>query len=204
MRILVLDNYDSFTYNLVQSLGELGASPVVRRNDRITVAQALEDDYQAMVISPGPGRPEEAGISVELVRACGGARPLLGVCLGHQAIATAFGGRVIPAPELKHGKTGQVDHDGSGLFHGLSSPLTVMRYHSLIVDPESLPGELEVTATGVGEREIQAMRHRDAPVFGVQFHPESVGTAEGNALLGNFLRLAAGATGLRKSSSATD
>ncbi len=189
--ILVLDNYDSFTWNLVQYLGELGAEPLVRRNDALTVADALDLGPAAIVISPGPGVPSGAGISVPLVRAAAGRGiPLLGVCLGHQAIGEAFGGTVIRASRPMHGKATGVRHDGTGLFAGLPVPLSVMRYHSLVVDPASLPSGLEVTAwsaePGAGE-EVMALRHRQAPIQGVQFHPESVATTGGRQLLGNFL-----------------
>lgn len=187
--ILVLDNYDSFTYNLVQYLGELGAEPEVRRNDKVTVADVQRMKPEGIVISPGPGVPEDAGISVHLVQSVERI-PILGVCLGHQAIGVAFGGRVHVADRLMHGKTSPVVHEGKGLFDGLPSPLTAMRYHSLLVDPESLPDELEITAwtadrpNGV---EIMGLKHRSRPVYGVQFHPESVGTAEGKQLIRNFL-----------------
>ncbi|MHB1924949.1 MAG: anthranilate synthase component II [Acidimicrobiales bacterium] len=183
-RVLVVDNYDSFVYNLVQEMGELGAEPVVFRNDRITVdeARALEPD--GMVISPGPGRPEGAGASMELIRALAGTVPILGVCLGHQAIGAVYGGRIVHAPELMHGKTSAVHHDGAGWLAGLPSPFTATRYHSLMV--EALPDELEVTAR-TADGTVMAMRHRDLEVEGVQFHPESILTTEGPRLLGNFL-----------------
>jgi anthranilate synthase/aminodeoxychorismate synthase-like glutamine amidotransferase len=178
--LLVLDNYDSFTFNLVQYLGELGAEPSVARNNRISVPEALARRPDAIVISPGPCTPGEAGIAVELIRAAAVERiPVLGVCLGHQAIAEAFGGRVVRASRQMHGKTTDVVHDEGELFAGIPSPVTAMRYHSLIVSPESVPGE-----------EIMALRHRSAPVWGVQFHPESVGTTAGKRLLVNFLGLA--------------
>ena len=194
--LLVLDNYDSFTYNLVQYAGELGADPVVRRNDAVSVIEALALAPSAIVISPGPGTPSEAGISVPLVRGAAAAGvPLLGVCLGHQAIGEAFGGRVVRAQRLMHGKTTMVAHAGHELFEGLSSPFEAMRYHSLVVAPAGLPGELEVTAWSndrpVGD-EIMALCHRELPVYGVQFHPESVGTRAGKRILANFLGLAAG------------
>jgi anthranilate synthase component II len=189
--ILVIDNYDSFTYNLVQYLGELGAEPVVKRNDEFTVAELGDMEPEAIVISPGPGTPAEAGVSVEAIRAFGASVPTLGVCLGHQAIAEAYGGRVIRAPQLMHGKTSQVRHTGRDLFEGLDSPLEVMRYHSLTVEAGSLPPELEVLAWGADDStEIHAMRHREHPVWGVQFHPESVMTQSGKEMLGNFLRMA--------------
>jgi anthranilate synthase/aminodeoxychorismate synthase-like glutamine amidotransferase len=190
--ILVLDNYDSFTYNLVQYLGELGAEPHVVRNDALTVEQALGLGPRAIVISPGPGKPSDAGISIPLIRAAAGVVPLLGVCLGHQGIGEAFGGQVIRAGRLMHGKTTSIQHRGIELFAGLPSPLTVMRYHSLVVAGEGFPAELEITAWS-GDRpegqEIMALRHRRHPVFGVQFHPESIATDAGKRLLENFLSL---------------
>jgi anthranilate synthase component 2 len=192
--LLVLDNYDSFTYNLVQYFGDLGVEPVVYRNDALTVDQALGLAPQAIVISPGPGTPARAGISVPLVRAAAAERiPLLGVCLGHQAIGEAFGGRVVRAGRLMHGKTTAVSHAGEELFRGIQNPLTVMRYHSLVVSPEALPVELEVTAWSADRptgSEIMALRHRVLPVWGVQFHPESIATDQGRDLLKNFLSLA--------------
>jgi anthranilate synthase component II len=191
--LLVLDNYDSFTYNLVQYAGELGADPVVYRNDALTPEQALGLGPDAIIISPGPCTPAEAGISVPLVRAAAGVVPVLGVCLGHQAIGAAFGGKVVRADRLMHGKTTQVDHTGHPLFEGIPSPVEVMRYHSLVVSRAGLPEELEVTAWS-GDRapgqEIMALCHRSLPVFGVQFHPESVATQQGKRLLANFLALA--------------
>ena len=191
--LLVLDNYDSFTYNLVQYAGELGAEPVVYRNDALTVEAALALQPKAILISPGPCTPREAGVSVPLVRAAAGSRvPVLGVCLGHQAIGEAFGGCVVRADRLMHGKTTMVRHTGHPLFRDISVPFEVMRYHSLVVSPEGLPHELEVTAWSddrpVGS-EIMALCHRSVPVFGVQFHPESVATKEGKRLLANFLEL---------------
>jgi anthranilate synthase component 2 len=192
--LLVLDNYDSFTYNLVQYAGELGADPVVYRNDALSVEAALALRPDAIVISPGPCTPREAGISVPLVRAAAGRVPLLGVCLGHQAIGEAFGGSVVRAERLMHGKTTMVSHTGHPLFDGIAAPFEVMRYHSLVVSPRALPAELEVSAWSddrpAGE-EIMALCHRTVPVFGVQFHPESVATPDGKRLLANFLRLAA-------------
>ncbi|HYC33330.1 MAG TPA: aminodeoxychorismate/anthranilate synthase component II [Gemmatimonadales bacterium] len=193
--LLVLDNYDSFTYNLVQYAGELGADPVVYRNDALTVEAALALGPDAIVISPGPCTPADAGISVALVRAAAGRVPLLGVCLGHQAIGEAFGGRVVRADRLMHGKTTMVSHAGHGLFRSVSTPFEVMRYHSLVVSPEGLPAELEVTAWSDDRApgaEIMALCHRTLPVFGVQFHPESVATRDGKRILANFLELAAG------------
>ena len=191
--ILVLDNYDSFTYNLVQYVGDLGAEPVVYRNDALTVPEVLDLDPEAIVISPGPGVPASAGISIPLIKATGGSIPILGVCLGHQAIGEAFGGRVVRASRLMHGKTTDVVHTGEGLFRTLPQPLRVMRYHSLVIAPGSLPAELEVTAWSsdrpTGE-EIMAVQHRSLPVYGVQFHPESIATQAGRELLRNFLNLA--------------
>ena len=192
--LLVLDNYDSFTYNIVQYAGELGVSPEVYRNDALTVSKALALGPQAVIVSPGPCTPSEAGISVALVRAAGEAGiPVLGVCLGHQAIGAAFGGDVVRADRLMHGKTTEVEHIGSGVFAGVPSPLTVMRYHSLVIHPDSVPDTLQVTAWSGDRpagREIMGVRHRDLPVEGVQFHPESVGTPLGRTLLANFLKSA--------------
>jgi anthranilate synthase/aminodeoxychorismate synthase-like glutamine amidotransferase len=186
--ILLLDNYDSFTYNLAQYLGELGCQVEVHRNDRISVAQIAQRNPERIVISPGPCTPEEAGISVELVQKLAGKIPILGVCLGHQAIGAAFGGKIIRAPKLFHGKTSQIRHDGSGVFRGLPNPFTATRYHSLIVERKSLPAELQVTAE-TDEDIIMGMQHRNYPLMGVQFHPESVLTDSGKQLLKNFLSL---------------
>jgi anthranilate synthase/aminodeoxychorismate synthase-like glutamine amidotransferase len=190
--LLVLDNYDSFTYNLVQYAGELGAEPVVYRNDALTPDQALALAPDAIVVSPGPCTPSEAGISVALIRAAAGRVPVLGVCLGHQAIGEAFGGRVVRADRLMHGKTTEVTHDGREIFEGVPTPVRVMRYHSLVVSPAGLPPVLTVTAwssdRAAGE-EIMALRHRTLPVWGVQFHPESIGTDHGKTMLRNFLEL---------------
>jgi anthranilate synthase/aminodeoxychorismate synthase-like glutamine amidotransferase len=185
MRVLVLDNYDSFTYNLVQYLGELGADVEVVRNDHATVDELVVRGYHAIVISPGPCTPDESGISLEAVRRFPEAGiPTLGVCLGHQALAQAFGGRVV-RHEPVHGKTAEIEHDGRTIFAGLPSPLTVGRYHSLVVEPETLPEELEVSARGGGV--IQAIRHRTLPAEGIQFHPESVLTPQGMEILRSFL-----------------
>ena len=192
--LLVLDNYDSFTYNLVQYAGELGADPVVYRNDALSVEAALALQPSAIVISPGPGTPREAGISVPLVRAAAGRVPVLGVCLGHQAIGEAFGGDVVRAARLMHGKTTMVRHAGHPLFRDVPAPFEVMRYHSLVVSPDRLPAMLEVSAWSDDRpqgQEIMALCHRELPVYGVQFHPESVATPHGKRLLENFLRLAA-------------
>jgi anthranilate synthase component II len=192
--LLVLDNYDSFTYNLVQYAGELGADPIVYRNDALDVERALGLDPVAIVISPGPCTPREAGISAPLVRAAAAAGvPLLGVCLGHQSIGEAFGGRVVRAERLMHGKTTMVAHTGHPVFAGLPSPFEAMRYHSLVVSPEGLPSELEVTAWSADRaagQEIMGLCHRSLPVYGVQFHPESVGTVHGKRILSNFLTAA--------------
>ena len=186
--ILVIDNYDSFTYNLVQYLGELGAEPIVKRNDAITVEEVGALAPKAVVLSPGPGTPSTAGITVPLIRRWGRELPILGVCLGHQAIGEAYGGRVIRARHPMHGKTSRVQHDGTGLFRGLPAPLEVMRYHSLIVERATLPAELLVTAVAQDDSdEIHAMRHASHPVWGVQFHPESVMTQGGKTLIANFL-----------------
>ena len=190
--LLVLDNYDSFTYNLVQYAGELGAEPVVYRNDALTAEEALALEPEAIVISPGPCTPREAGISISLIQAAAGRVPVLGVCLGHQAIGQAFGGDVVRAERLMHGKTTMVAHNGHPLFDGIPSPVEVMRYHSLIVAPESLPRELQTIAWSSDRepgREIMGLAHRSYPVYGVQFHPESVATTEGKRLLANFLEL---------------
>jgi anthranilate synthase component II len=189
--ILVIDNYDSFTYNLVQFLGELGADLVVRRNDEIGVEEIGTLAPVAIVISPGPGVPADAGATVPVIRRWGATIPTLGVCLGHQAIAEAYGGKVVRAGKVMHGKTSMVRHDGRELFEGLPNPIEVMRYHSLVVQPDSLPAELEVTARAEDEPdEIHAFRHRIHPVWGVQFHPESIMTDRGRDLLRNFLNLA--------------
>jgi anthranilate synthase/aminodeoxychorismate synthase-like glutamine amidotransferase len=193
--ILVLDNYDSFTYNLVQYLGELGADPVVRRNDEITVEEIEAAAPRAIVISPGPGRPADAGVSIPVVRRFTGRCPILGVCLGHQALGEAFGGRIVRAERLMHGKTSPVAHAGQGIFADLPNPFPAMRYHSLVVDPGSVPAELEVTAWSADRAqgsEIMGLAHRAAPVFGVQFHPESVGTEEGMRIISNFLERVSG------------
>jgi anthranilate synthase component 2 len=189
--ILVIDNYDSFTYNLVQCLGELGAVPLVRRNDALSVDDVAAIAPRAIVISPGPGTPADAGVTVPVVRRWGSEVPILGVCLGHQAIGEAYGGRVVRARRVMHGKTSRIEHAGTGLFAGLPSPLEVMRYHSLVVERQSLPRELEVIARATDDPdEIHAVRHVEHPVWGVQFHPESVLTAHGTDIVRNFLRLA--------------
>jgi anthranilate synthase component 2 len=187
--ILVIDNYDSFTWNIVHYLRELGAAVGVVRNDEAGVAEAIGSGAAGFLISPGPGTPDDAGVSLELVAACAAARrPLLGVCLGHQAIAQHFGGSVERAGQVMHGKTCDVEHDGSGLFAGLPSPLVATRYHSLAVGADGLPECLAVNATA-GDGTVQGLRHRELPIHGVQFHPESIASEHGHALLGNFLRL---------------
>ncbi|HEX2700123.1 MAG TPA: aminodeoxychorismate/anthranilate synthase component II [Acidimicrobiales bacterium] len=191
-RVLVVDNYDSFVYNLVQYLGELGADPVVHRNDAITVDEAVALRPDAVVISPGPGRPRDAGISNAVIERLGPGTPLLGVCLGHQCIGEVFGGSVVRAPEIMHGKTSSVRHLGLGVMAGLSNPFEATRYHSLVVDPSSVPDVLEVTAE-TEDGVIMGLRHRTLPIEGVQFHPESILTGEGKALLANFLASAASA-----------
>lgn len=190
--LLLIDNYDSFTYNLFHYLGELGARVTVRRNDALTVEQALALRPDAIVISPGPCDPDRAGISLELVRAAAAVCPILGVCLGHQAIAQAFGGRIGRARQIMHGKLSEIEHGGQGLFEGLPSPFRATRYHSLVAEPESLPSCLMVTAR-TNDGVIMGIAHRERPIFGVQFHPESIETEHGHRLLGNFLaRVASG------------
>jgi anthranilate synthase component 2 len=190
-RVLVVDNYDSFTYNLVQYLGELGADPVVRRNDEVDLDGVEDLDPDAILISPGPGTPDDAGISMDVIREWGGRRPVLGVCLGHQAIGQVYGGTVVRAEEVMHGKTSLVHHDDVGVFEGLPSPFEATRYHSLVVDPASVPDELVVTArtrTDEGrDGVIMGLRHRELDVEGVQFHPESILTATGHQMLQRFL-----------------
>jgi anthranilate synthase/aminodeoxychorismate synthase-like glutamine amidotransferase len=190
--ILVLDNYDSFTYNLVQYLSELGAQVEVRRNDQVSVGEVAAMRPEKIVISPGPCTPREAGISIGLIRELAGKVPILGVCLGHQAIGEAFGGKVIRAKNLMHGKTSRIEHDGRTVFSGLPSPMTATRYHSLIVEEKSLPKELEISARATdrdGTSIIMGLRHKRLPVEGVQFHPESILTDQGKALVANFLAL---------------
>jgi anthranilate synthase component II len=188
--LLLVDNYDSFTYNLYQYLGELGADIRVIRNDEMTAEEALALRPERIVISPGPGTPDQAGISLELIRRAAGRVPLLGVCLGHQALGQAFGGRVVRAPTLMHGKTSPIHHDGRTVFAGLPDPFTATRYHSLIVERDSVPDCLEVSAWTVGGV-VMGLRHRSLPLEGVQFHPESILTASGKDLLRNFLCLGA-------------
>jgi anthranilate synthase component II len=190
LRVLLVDNYDSFTYNLYQYLGELGADMTVVRNDALTVEAALRRRDDRIVISPGPGTPDQAGISVALVRAAAGRVPVLGVCLGHQSLGQAYGGRVVRAPAPMHGKTSEIHHDGRGLFHGLPSPFVATRYHSLVVARDSVPACLEVTAW-TADGLVMGLRHREHALLGVQFHPESILTAPGKELLRNFLEVAA-------------
>jgi anthranilate synthase/aminodeoxychorismate synthase-like glutamine amidotransferase len=191
--ILLIDNYDSFTFNLVHFFGDLGAACVVKRNDAITPAEALALRPEAIVLSPGPCTPNEAGICLDLVTAAAGQLPILGVCLGHQAIGQAFGGKIIRAPAPVHGKTSPVHHAGSDLFAGLPDPFTATRYHSLIVEKSSLPEVLEATAF-TEDGIIMGLRHRTLPVFGVQFHPESIATSHGHEILANFLAIVRGET----------
>ena len=185
--VLVIDSYDSFVYNLVQYLGELGADPIVRRNDQLTVDEAIEMAPDGVLLSPGPGRPEESGIICEAVEAFAAAgTPVLGVCLGHQAIGYVYGADVVRAPQLMHGKTSPIEHEGAGVFAGLPSPLTATRYHSLVLDPDTVPDSLEVTAR-TADGIVMGVRHREFDVEGVQFHPESILTGCGHDLLQNFL-----------------
>ncbi len=190
-RVLLVDNYDSFVYNLVQELGELGADPLVFRNDAIDVEGIRRERPDAVVISPGPGRPEDAGISMEVVRRLAGELPILGVCLGHQCIGQVYGGAVVHAPRLMHGKTSRIHHCGTGVFAGLPDPFVATRYHSLVVTPASVPAELAVTAT-TSDGVVMGLRHRSLAVEGVQFHPESILTPSGPSFLDNFLAQVAG------------
>jgi anthranilate synthase/aminodeoxychorismate synthase-like glutamine amidotransferase len=187
--ILVIDNYDSFTYNLVQYLGELGAQPLVRRNNEVTLDEIAVLRPERIVISPGPGRPEQAGITLDVIKRFGPTTPLLGVCLGHQAIGMAFGGAVVRANAPMHGKTSSITHDGHGVFAGIATPLTVARYHSLVVDRKGWPEDLVVAAETEDDATVMALRHRTFPIHGVQFHPESIMTREGHHLLRNFLNV---------------
>lgn len=187
--VFVIDNFDSFTYNLVQYLGELGAHVVVRRNNEVTVDDIAALNPRKIVISPGPGRPEQAGVSVEAIRRLGPRIPILGVCLGHQAIGLAFGGRVVRASAPMHGKTSTITHDQRGVFAGVANPFEAARYHSLIVERQSMPAELEIAAETRDEGIVMGLRHREHPVHGVQFHPESVMTRQGMRMLENFLAI---------------
>ena len=187
--ILMIDNYDSFTYNLVQYFGELKAEVVVYRNDAVTVEDIIRMKPERIVVSPGPSSPEHAGVSVEVIRTFAGKVPLLGVCLGHQSIGYAFGGRIIRAGKLMHGKTSRICHDSHDLFKGLPNPFEATRYHSLVIEEASMPSCLEITARAEDDHEVMGVRHKSLPVWGVQFHPESILTKEGKKLLDNFLHL---------------
>jgi anthranilate synthase/aminodeoxychorismate synthase-like glutamine amidotransferase len=194
-RILVIDNYDSFVYNLVQYIGELGAEPIVFRNDSLDVAGIVDLAPDAILLSPGPGRPEDAGVSCAAIRELAGRIPLFGVCLGHQAIGHVFGGSIVRAPSLMHGKTSTVNHTGVGVLAGLPQPFTATRYHSLVIDPASMPSDLEVTAHTVGDAStggdiVMAVRHREYALEGVQFHPEAILTEGGHQIVANFLAMA--------------
>jgi anthranilate synthase component 2 len=193
MKVLMIDNYDSFTYNLVQYLGELGAEVEVRRNDQIAVDEILGSDASHVMLSPGPGTPDQAGVTLAAIEALAGRKPILGVCLGHQSIGQVYGGKIVHAGEIMHGKTSPVKHNGRGVFAGLESPVTATRYHSLVIDRHSLPDCLEITAwtedAQGGIDEIMGVRHREFAIEGVQFHPESILTEHGYALLQNFLQL---------------
>lgn len=192
VRVLVVDNYDSFVYNLVQELGVLGAEPIVRRNDAIDPRGAREVHPHALLLSPGPGRPDDAGSTLGLVEAFASEIPILGVCLGHQAVGQVYGAKIVQAPALMHGKTSEIVHTGTGIFDGLPNPITATRYHSLVVTPTTVPDELEVTATAP-DGVVMGLRHRTLPVEGVQFHPESILTVSGPAMLANWLSRIAGA-----------
>lgn len=188
--ILLIDNYDSFTYNLYQYLGEVEPDIIVKRNDDITIEEIEKLHPTAIVISPGPGRPEEAGISMEVIQAFYKQIPILGICLGHQAIGAVFGANVVGAKQIMHGKTSIIEHSGMDLFEDQDEKLEVMRYHSLVVEKESLPDELEVTATSMDDGEIMALKHREFPLYGLQFHPESIGTRTGKQMLHQFYKIA--------------
>src|SRR3954469_9146090 len=185
--VFVLDNYDSFTYNLVQYLGELGADVVVKRNDEVSVDEIAAMKPQCIVLSPGPGRPEEAGVMMDVIRHLGETTPIFGVCLGHQAIGAVFGGAVVRASSPMHGKTSTIEHNSRGVFTGIAAPFDASRYHSLVVAQDDLPEQLEVTARTTGDGVIMGLRHRTLPIHGVQFHPESILTSEGRRILRNFL-----------------
>jgi len=189
-RVLVIDNYDSFVYNLVQYLGELGADPIVHRHDARSLDEIVEIDPDAILISPGPGTPDDAGLSNDVIRTFAGRRPILGVCLGHQCLGQVFGGRVVRAGQVMHGKTSVIRHDGRGVFAGLPNPFEATRYHSLVVDRDSVPPDLEISAE-TDDGTVMGLRHREYAVEGVQFHPESILTASGHDLLRNFLAMTA-------------
>lgn len=186
MNVLVVDCYDSFTYNLVQQAGALGADPIVVRNDT-PIARLQEMDCDRIILSPGPGRPEQAGVCIDLLRTMGRTIPTLGVCLGHQAICVAFGGKVVRAPRPMHGKVSHIRHDGSGIFSGVPNPFTATRYHSLIADPASLPPDLQIIAASLDDGHVMGVRHRSLPIVGIQFHPESILSPDGNRIIANFL-----------------
>ena len=185
-KVLVIDNYDSFVYNLVQYLGELNAEPIVKRHDAITIDEVEDISPHALLISPGPGNPKQAGISVDLIKWAAGKIPVLGICLGHQCIGEAWGGKIVHAPEVMHGKTSLISHNETGLFKDIESPFNATRYHSLMVDPESFPDELEITAT-TDDDLIMGLKHKKFEVYGLQFHPESILTSYGHKLIENFL-----------------
>lgn len=185
--ILLIDNYDSFTYNLYQYLGELGEIPKVVRNDQITIAEIENLNPDAIIISPGPGRPEDAGICVNLIKTFAPSIPILGICLGHQAIGYAFNGNIIRAKDIMHGKISEISHNKTALFTSLPDEISVMRYHSLVIEKDSVPNELEVLAISAEDNEIMAVKHKEYPLYGLQFHPESIGTKEGKQLLENFI-----------------
>ena len=185
-KVLVIDNYDSFVYNLVQYLGELNAEPIVKRNDAITIDEVEDISPHALLISPGPGHPQQAGISVDLIKWAAGKIPVLGICLGHQCIGEAWGGKIVHAPQVMHGKTSLISHNESGLFKNIESPFNATRYHSLMVDPESFPNELEITAK-TDDGLIMGLKHKEFEIYGLQFHPESILTAYGYKLIENFL-----------------
>ena len=185
-RILVIDNYDSFVYNLVQYLGELGAQPIIIRNDQITVDEAFALKPDGVLLSPGPGQPQDAGILCELIRKFAGVKPIFGVCLGHQAIGHVFGAQIVSAPEIQHGKTSEIGHNGTGVFEDINSPINATRYHSLVIEPSSLPDSLTVTAS-TSDGTIMGVRHRELDIEGVQFHPESALTNHGHKIIKNFL-----------------
>ena len=185
-KVLVIDNYDSFVYNLVQYLGELNAEPIVKRHDAITIDEVEDISPHALLISPGPGHPQQAGISVDLIKWAAGKIPVLGICLGHQCIGEAWGGKIVHAPQLMHGKTSLISHNESGLFKNIESPFNATRYHSLMVDPESFPNELEITAK-TDDGLIMGLKHKEFEIYGLQFHPESILTAYGHKLIENFL-----------------